>query len=217
MDFKELRNNIDKTVNNIPNYLFILPYILHTLSTDNLFKIHNKIGNTPSKVYDVIISNINDYTSYRSLTDVIAVIILAYLLSKYIYLNRYKLGEKNVKIKNIGTTIFKYISIIILIRSLTIQMTVLPTLTNINIPANLLERFTKGHTCDYIFSGHTSVILIIILSFYKHKLIDTNEFKLVSFLHLLMAILLVITKGHYTIDIFLGFLVAIAVFLIFDL
>ena len=46
-------------------------------------------------------------------------------------------------------------------RAFTIQMTILPKLTNINIPKNLLERFTKGHTSDYIFSGHTLVILII--------------------------------------------------------
>ena len=57
-------------------------------------------------------------------------------------------------------------------------MTILPKLTNKNNPKNLLELFTKGHSCDYMFSGHTSIILIIILSFYKHHLIDTNEFKL---------------------------------------
>lgn len=217
MDFKEIRSNIDLSINKIPNYLFIMPYILHTLSTNNLFKQHSKITSSPGSVYDVIISNIGDYSKYRCLTDFIAVIILAYLLSKYIYLNRYKVGEDRSKIKSVGDTIFKYISIILLFRALTIQMTILPKLTDKNNPKNLLERFTKGHSCDYIFSGHTSIILIIILSFYKHHLIDTNEFKLVSFLHIIMALLLVITKGHYTIDIFLGFILTIAIFLLFDL
>lgn len=217
MNLNEFRNNIDNTINNIPKYIFIIPYIMHTVSTNNLFKKHNNIKKYPGNVYDVIISNIDDYSSYRYLTDIVAVVILAYLLSKYIYLNRYKLGESRDKTKNVGTSIFKYISIIILIRALTIQMTILPKLTNINIPQNLLERFTKGHTCDYIFSGHTSVILIIILTFYKYQLINVNEFKLVSFLHFIMAILLVVTKAHYTIDIFLGFILAIVVFLLFDL
>ena len=30
MDLKEIRNNIDLTINKIPKYLFIIPYILHT-------------------------------------------------------------------------------------------------------------------------------------------------------------------------------------------
>lgn len=217
MDLKEIRNNIDLTINKIPKYLFIIPYILHTISTDNLFKQHSKIESVPGCVYDVINSNIGDYTKYRCLTDFISVIILAYLLSKYIYLNRYKVGEDKSKIKKLGDSIFKYISVILLFRALTIQMTILPKLTNKNNPKNLLELFTKGHSCDYIFSGHTSIILIIILSFYKHHLIDTNEFKLVSFLHIIMALLMVITKGHYTIDIFLGFILTIAIFLLFDL
>lgn len=217
MDLKEIRNNIDLTINKIPSYLFIIPYILHTISTDTLFKQRSKIASTPSCVYDVIISNIGDYTEYRCLTDFIAVIILAYLLSKYIFLNRYKLGEDKSNTKSVGDSIFKYISIILLFRALTIQMTILPKLTDKNSPKNLLERFTKGHTCDYIFSGHTSVVLIIILTFYKHRLIDINEFKLVSFLHIIMALLLVVTKGHYTIDIFLGFIFTIAIFLLFDL
>ena len=217
MNLNELRNNIDNTINSIPEYLFIIPYILHTISTDNLFKRNSKIIDHPKSIHDVIISNIDDYSSYRYLTDIVAVVILAYLLSKYIYLNRYKIGENREKVKNIGTSIFKYISIILLMRAFTIQMTILPKLTNINIPKNLLERFTKGHTSDYIFSGHTSVILIIILTFYKHQLIDINEFKLVGFLHFIMAVLLVVTKAHYTIDIFLGFILTIAVFLLFDL
>ena len=113
MDLKEIRNNIDLTINKIPSYLFIIPYILHTISTDTLFRQRSKFASTPGCVYDVIISNIGDYTEYRCLTDFIAVIILAYLLSKYIFLNRYKWGEDKSNTKSVGDSIFKYISIIL--------------------------------------------------------------------------------------------------------
>ena len=93
----------------------------------------------------------------------------------------------------------------------------MPKFSNVERFTNPILRIFFGHSCDFIFSGHTSVILTIILVFYKFNILSNLEFKIAGALHFIMALSLVLTRLHYTIDIFIGYLIAITVFLFFDI
>lgn len=205
----QLRKDIDEYIQSIPIYMFAMPFILHSISSEAIYKKRNNSKN----VYDVIVSNTEDYSNYRCLTTMICCIIIGFCIYKYIC--AYKSSEKD-KFK-ILKSLFKHLAVILLIRAITIQLTILPEFPYGEGYINPISRVFFGHTCDFIFSGHTSVILTFILVFYKYNILNNLELKIATALHFIMAFSLVLTRLHYTIDVFIGYLITIVVFLFFDL
>jgi len=112
--------------------------------------------------------------------------------------------------------LFKFLCIICLLRSITTNLTLIPNLKNRysykrSNPYDLRNYFF-GHNCDKIFSGHISIILIIILITISKKLIPNFLILFLIFFKLIYILLILLSKQHYSIDIFLSYIITIPIY-----
>lgn len=187
-------NRINDFFNDIPIMYYLIPFILHIFSTNFLLQ------NTPHEyahkepLYDIIINNIPNYSKYHYLVNLIMLILIVPFLL-------------NPKLKYF-TSIFKYFSIIIFFRVITTSVTILPACElNCCKLKNDLLYYIFGHCNDKIFSGHTSLSLILVYLIYKYKLVNNNLLYFFIGIQILIALLLIITRGHYTIDVLLAYFI----------
>jgi len=187
-------NKINIFFNDIPLYIYILPYLLHICSTCYL------IYGTPHKhthkipLYDIVINNIPNLSKYHFVINYIMIILLLPFLV-------------NPKIKYF-ISIFKYTSIIIFFRAITTSVTILPSChsKNCELQYSWLN-YIIGHCNDKIFSGHTSLSLVLLYLIYRYNLVNNTLLYILIFIQILIAILLIATRGHYTIDVLLGYFI----------
>ena len=71
-----------------------------------------------------------------------------------------------------------------------------------------------GHCNDKIFSGHTSVSMILLYLAYRYNLVNNFILYLLIFIQILIALMLIITKGHYTIDVLISYFITGTILLI---
>ena len=143
------------------------------------------------KIYDIIHHNIPSVRSLIRITDIISwalIIIFAFIDLKLFY---YLIG---------------YLITIYFVRLLTIHLTILPKDKKCCIKNSSI--FTGG-CYDKVYSGHFSSVFIALLLLYKNGYINMS---VVITLSTIMAALLTISRSHYTIDIFVAFLICIIVY-----
>jgi hypothetical protein len=80
-----------------------------------------------------------------------------------------------------------------------------------------LITFLNGHCIDKIFSGHTSASLLLVFLYNKYNIITSNLIYVLLFIQILLALSLILTKEHYTIDVILGYLITTMILLLLDL
>tara|TARA_B100000424_G_C22923106_1_gene491132 strand:- start:25 stop:645 length:621 start_codon:yes stop_codon:yes gene_type:complete len=194
-------NKINEFFNKIPIIYYFIPFVLHIISTNFLLQ------NTPHEyahkepLYDIIINNIPDYSKYHYLVNLIMLILIIPFII-------------DPKLKYF-ISIFKYFSIIIFLRVITTSVTILPACElNCCKMRNDLMHYIFGHCNDKIFSGHTSLSLILVYLIYKYKLVSNNLLYLFIGIQIFIALLLIITKGHYTIDVLLAYFITGTVLLL---
>jgi len=190
----QIINKINSFFNHIPLYVFILPYLLHICCTRYLMygEPHKYTHTKP--LYDIIINNIQDVSKYHYLINYIMFILLIPFLirPKYEYF----------------ISMFKYTSIVLFFRAITTSVTILPSCeTKFCKLQNNCLNYIMGHCNDKIFSGHTSLSLILVYLINRYNLVDDSLLYFFIFIQILIAILLVVTKGHYTIDVLLGYFI----------
>jgi hypothetical protein len=110
-------------------------------------------------------------------------------------------------------------SIILLLRSLTTTVTLLP---NIHVydycketPQTFFEVVEKqmehGTCADYVFSGHTAVVFLMYMFTHRHKF--NYAFEVVNgLLVVVMTVTLLLLRWHYTIDVVLAITIVFLVF-----
>ena len=95
--------------------------------------------------------------------------------------------------------------IIIIIRTFTIQLTVLPkTTSNIKSSIDL-----SGYCYDKIFSGHAAFMCLITLLLYNLKKIPIIALFIINILY---GLLIIAVRSHYTIDVVVAFIVTLLIF-----
>ena len=198
--------NINLFLNKLPLWYYLIPYILHIISTNLLTDKFNDVKSY-KPLYDAIMSNTPDLSDYENVSNYLFFFIAIFLIIPlYIKPNN-----------KIFISLFKYFSVLVLLRSITSYVTILPSQTS-KCKNNLgLLRYINGHCIDKIFSGHTATSLIIILMYHKYNIISKNMVYFLLGIQFLLAISLIVTRGHYTIDVVIAYLITIFVYLLFDL
>ena len=198
--------NINLFLNKLPLWYYLIPYILHIISTNLLTDKFNDVKSY-KPLYDAIMSNTPDLSDYENVSNYLFFFIAIFLIIPlYIKPNN-----------KIFISLFKYFSVLVLLRSITSYVTILPSQTS-KCKNNLgLLRYINGHCIDKIFSGHTATSLIIILMYHKYNIISKNMVYFLLGVQFLLAISLIVTRGHYTIDVVIAYLITIFVYLLLDL
>ena len=106
-------------------------------------------------------------------------------------------------------TLFMFL-LVLAIRALTAVTTILPKYERCETTNGFWNIFQGGGCYDKIFSGHTALITLLTLNFYKHGIMPLGA--VVGF-GVANAAVMLLTRGHYTADIILGATIA---YLIWD-
>lgn len=201
--------NLNNYFNKLSLWYYFIPYIMHIISSCLLFSKSSMFCKDYPPLYDIIISNTPDLSKYHYIPNILMFFISVFLLIPLFFKN-YKLF----------ISFFKYFSIIVLLRTITTQVTVLPPQTECKYEKNFFNIFymcLNGHYIDKIFSGHTSASLLIVLLYFRYNILDKNLLYLLLGLQILLAFSLILTRSHYTIDILIAYIITFGIFLLLDL
>lgn len=152
------------------------------------------------KIYDIGHKFLPDLSSYANKIELILGIMLL-LPIIFILLN---------KNKQLSTEFLSFWLVLLSLRALCVFITILPKNENCNDSYFNITNLINGHCYDKIFSGHTATAFLIVLLLYKYGFVK-NIFLITMYL-LFTSILLLISRGHYTIDIIMAFIITYSVF-----
>jgi len=202
--------NLNNYLNNLSLWYYVIPYIFHIIGTCFLFNKSNMIYKNSYPLYDIIISNTPDLSKYDYLPNVLMFFISIFLLIPLLLKKNYR----------IFISFFKYFSIIVFLRTITTQVTILPPQTECKYEKKILNMLyicLNGHNLDKIFSGHTSASLLIILLYFRYDILEKNLFYLLLALQILLSFSLILTRNHYTVDVVIAYIITFGIFLLLDL
>lgn len=196
---------LNTALNKLPLYYFVIPFALHFYFTDVLANSSKLIQHHPP-LHDVIMSNMPDLSKFDYVPNLLVAVIFS-IFAKRLF------KDKDTKL---AKSYFKYFAIIIFLRTITTQVTLIPAQSVCTIPRGI-DRYLNGHCIDKIFSGHTSATFLIVLLYYKYGIVKKPYIYVLMALQMIMAFSLIVTKNHYTIDVILAYMITGAVFLLLDL
>lgn len=181
-------------------FLIIIAFILHIYAT---YTVHARIkhngGRFRKPLNDVIHNNTPNFSSHAYVIDPITLIFIIPLITKC-----------NI---NIIKHFLNILAIIIILRSIALLTTDIPRSDITCNPYSIgIYNIFFGHCYDKIFSGHTAFTLLCVLVSYKYKLTNTSILILLSFLQIIHALSLIVTRGHYTIDVLLSYYIVIPLY-----
>jgi len=119
----------------------------------------------------------------------------------------------NSQFKELSIFVMKMFSIILFLRTLTKSFTILPSQNN-NCKNDSKDLFCylNGYCNDKIFSGHTSITLLVILTAIDNKIIEGNNIPLVFILHIIYVLLILSSRNHYSVDVILSYIITTSIF-----
>jgi len=172
-------------------YLLICKKILYRLENKSEVFYDNVKLNQKLKIYDIIHNNLPSTRKLLTIVDSVPFILLAVLFF--------------IDVK-LFYNVYGFLVTIFFIRLVIINLTILPKDKKCNIKKTSI---LSGGCYDKVYSGHFSVVFICLLTLYKNKYI--NLFTLL-FLSIVFALSIVTSRSHYTIDIFVAFLIVVVVY-----
>ena len=184
----------------IENYIFILPFLFHVLYVYMHLKntkMHKTERRKPLK--DIIMDNGPDLRNIKFIMDPLLIIfLLPYLINNK---TRYLIDN------------LKLFSLIFGLRIITSTITEVPS-SDPDCETNKLGifKYLSGHCFDKIFSGHTSLTLLLVLIAYDKSLLSFKKYLIYQILQIMYAFMLVFTRGHYSVDVVLAYIIVIPIF-----
>lgn len=171
----------------------IISYILSNYICQNTGEIfYNKNSSGIHDIFHDILPKLEMKFFGLRLRDVFVVLLS---LVPFLFTSR-KVSEEFLK---------KYF-IIILIRCVSINLTILP-----NKSTDCGNEYSMTNGCyDKIFSGHFATLFLASLIYYKHGIIQ--NIPLLTTMNLMNVFMILSSRSHYTIDIFVAFFVTMFVF-----
>jgi hypothetical protein len=144
-----------------------------------------------SKIYDIIHHNLPSMRNLSLISDIFPYILVTIII----------FIDVNLFYNVIGFLVSIYV-----IRLLIINLTILPKDKKCDIKNTSIY---NGGCYDKVYSGHFSASFLCLLVLYKNKYINLFTF---LFLSIVVGLLITTTRSHYTIDIFVAFLMVIIVY-----
>ena len=179
--------------------IFMLSYTCHKNGSTYYENRINKQKKT-QKIFDIGYKYLPDYHNNPCLLAVINIIFISTPSLVYI---------------QCGDTVFKefiyYLIIIYIIRAIMTNITILPKIKKDSNKFNCYN-LINGHSYDKIFSGHYATVFLALLILHKNENTCTNIIGL-SFIGIVQAMLIILTRSHYTIDLVVAIIVTLFVYL----
>jgi len=186
----------------LPFITYLIPYLFHlVLVFLHMTRINKNKLYLEKPLRDLIFDNSLDLRNLKVFTNILLVIfILPYF------------QENGIKALSF---FFRFFSIIVAIRVVSSTITDIPSSDpncSINQEATWSSYIT-GHCFDKIFSGHTAISLSLILIAKKFDLISNKSAIFLSLMQILYVyFFLICTRGHYSVDVFLSYVIVIPLF-----
>ena len=180
-------------------YVFIHMYLNYTAQQNAMSFYDNRINNnkTNPKVYDIMHKHLPYWKNNYWLNNLIGILTLIPL----IYTNDI----------NMYFDFGALLLIVNIIRDITINLTILPQNKECELhKRSYMFQGLLGACYDKIFSGHTAFVFLLTLLYNSYSVI-TNVPLLIVW-NIFNALSILIIRSHYTIDIFVSFLVCYTVF-----
>ena len=183
--------------------IIITAIVLHFLCTRFVWKtgtMHYTTNNS-TNIYDIIHNNTPDYSRFNYtknwylLLFIIPVVLNAGLITSSIVLE----------------FVIKF-CIILIFRSIFMVTTILPKQNGCSVKNLGLFDMTIGGTCyDKILSGHFAFGLLLTLIMFKYDFVKPKYYYYFVVLNVIHAIILTVTRSHYTLDVILALCVTLIV------
>ena len=190
-----------------PRTTFFLSMIALIIHVVTIYITHNRIKRNKQQfrkpLYDVIHHNTNNYSHLSKIIDFSSLIFLIPFIKSY----------KEQQCIEVSLYFACAFSIVIILRSFALLATDMPSCDVECNPHNLdIYNVFFGHCHDKLFSGHSSFTLLACLIAYKYNYLSTNQFTGMFLLQMLYAFSIIITRGHYTVDVLLSYYIVIPLF-----
>lgn len=176
-------------------FIIHIVFVTHVHSKGSEFyEQRQKLGKTTPKVYDIGVRYLPDlsHLSWLHVLSHIVLLVLPLMFGKTIF----------VEFVQYYTTVF-------LLRYLFNSITILPKDPKCDSTSLNPINFIIGHCYDKIFSGHFSVTVLLGYILYSHRIFNLTTIVLFN---LINAILILVLRSHYTIDLVVAFLVVTIVY-----
>lgn len=112
------------------------------------------------------------------------------------------------KDKTLLVPILETFLIVLVIRAIAINITILPKHKKCKDPDNYIEINTIGHCYDKVVSGHFAIGFIVSLYALDKRIINIESCVLFNIINALMILL---TRSHYSVDILFAFIIVLYV------
>lgn len=184
-------------------FIYMIPYILHSIFVFlHVRRIKDNYSHLRKPLRDLIFDNSIDLRGWEMSTNILPIIFII----PYFQKNGF----------NAFIFFIKFFSIIIAIRTISSTITDIPSSNPkcSTIKENLSwKNYISGHCFDKIFSGHTAATLLLIMIARKYNLLSINKTIILIFLQILFVyFFLICTRGHYSVDVFLSYVIVIPLF-----
>lgn len=170
-------------------YCFLYKKIYYHLENKSELFYDKVIFKKKSKIYDIVHENLPSMRNILFIVDIIPFFLLAIICFIDLKLFYNVLG---------------FLIPIYFIRLIIIHLTILPKDKKCDIEND--SSILTGGCYDKIYSGHFASIFISLLVLYKRNYINMFLF---IFILLISGLLIITARSHYTIDIFVSFLIVI--------
>jgi hypothetical protein len=181
----------------LPLWIYIIPYFLHIYSVKYLLNLSLSKKYNTQNLYDIIASNTTNLNKYSYLINYLCMLFILPFIFQF-------------KI-NYLISFFKYYSLILFIRAILTNVTVLPSCLSENCEDYKdygWYKYINGHCNDKIFSGHVAKSIIAVYLIYKNKLLSTPLMYCAYLLLFIISILIVMVRWHYTIDVLIAYIIS---------
>lgn len=172
-------------------YVLVSKKVYYNLENKSEIFYKNVKLKQKSKIYDIIHHNLPSMRNLSLLTDIFPYILATIILFIDV---------------NLFYNVIGFLVTIFIFRIFIINLTILPKDKKCDIKNSSVY---NGGCYDKIYSGHFAVIFTSLLVLYTNKYI--NIFTLIT-LSTISALLIITSRSHYTIDIFVSFLVVLVAY-----
>lgn len=176
-------------LNKYNKYIFIVVAYMTSLYFQKVCNTNGLYNESHNKLYDVgfkyVPKIINTYGEYDNLMNIIGIlpVIINY---------------------DLMPIVLQYQALCCLIRSITINLTILPK----HSLCNRKPQYDVG-CYDKLFSGHYCFIVLVSIILYKHKRLNIQ---FISLYNLINIYLILATRSHYSVDLFFASYVSITIY-----
>ncbi len=181
----------------LPLWVFIIPYFFHIYSVSYLLNLSLNKRYNKQNLYDIIASNTTNLNKYSYLINYLCMLFILPFIFQF-------------KI-NYLISFFKYYSLLLFIRAILTNVTVLPSCLSENCEDYKdygWYKYINGHCNDKIFSGHVAKSIMALYLIYKNKLLSQPLMYCAFLLLFIISILIVMVRWHYTIDVLIAYIIS---------